>query len=891
MNRTIKIATWNANGLSQHISELTTFLNNENIDICLVSETHFPQVPNYNIKIPNFICYHAPHPADKARGGSAVLIKENLKHYEEGKFTNEKMQVTTISIALKRKELKIAAIYCPPRCSPTQEDFAELLNSLGHNFVIGGDFNAKHTHWGSRLITTKGKKLFQAGRNYNCEFLSSGSPTYWPSDPNKIPDLIDFFISKGIKRNYTNVESNDDLSSDHTPVILSLGEWEVQEKCNPKLTNKRTNWIEFREKLENFINLRSPLETVDQIDKEVEQFIADVQQAAEESTPTKLSSKHSRIKYPAEIKELILEKRRARRKWQTTRYPDDKAIFNRLNNELKNRIREFKNETLSSFLQNLTTDASTAYSLWKAAKRLKRPQIQNPPLKGPDGKWIGNPKQKAKLFAEHLSNVFKPFPPSAGGQSLELLNKEDEEEIPFVSLREVKSLCRHKLSNKKAPGYDLITAQIMKEMPPAALKKFQYIINACFKLQYVPHHWKIAEVIVIPKQGKPQTEVTSYRPISLIPIMAKVFEKLLLKRLSKIIEERRLIPNHQFGFRNKHSTIDQVHRITNIVEKALEEKQVCSALFLDVAQAFDKVWHKGLEFKLHKDLPRQYYKILKCYISDRLFRVRYEQDYSELMKIEAGVPQGSVLGPTLYLLFTRDIPLDNNAMIATFADDTSILVSDKCVVKATEKLQNAVNRIKDWTQKWRIKLNEEKSTHINFTNRKINNLPIFISNQTIPYANTAKYLGMTLDAKLKWKEHIKKKREELNIKYRKMYWLLGRNSELSTENKILLYKQIIKPVWTYGIQLWGCSKKTNTQIIQTFQNKVLRGIVNAPWYVRNNDLHRDLQIDTVIEVVKKHAILHNQRLQTHVNSEIEAVLNVRNNIRRLRRTKPHELMD
>lgn len=890
MDRTLKIGTWNANGLLHHLSELKIFLDIEHIDICLVSETHFSSGLVLDDLISNYICYHAPHPADKARGGSAILIKKSLKHHEEAMFTNENMQVTIISIGMKKKDFKLASIYCPPRRSPTEDDYTELLNLLGHNFLVGGDFNAKHTHWGSRLITTKGRRLYKACLKYNCEFYSSRSPTYWPSDTSKIPDLVDFFIVKGIKRNHIRVEGNYDLSSDHTPVILSLNESEIMEKSNPKLVNNKTNWSEFREKLESYINLRSPMETKEQIDLEVEQFIADVQQAAEESTPTYSSRKQTETKYPAEIRELILEKRRARRKWQNTRFPDDKTAFNRLSNELKKQIYEFKNDSLSRFLKNLTTDASTDYSLWKAAKRLKRPQLQNPPIKSLNGNWIGNPKEKANLFAEHLANVFKPFPANTSENSLQFIDKVDEVDIPIVTLKEIKSMCRNQLSNKKSPGYDLITAQVMKEMPSKAFIKLQFIINACLKTQYVPHHWKIAEVIVIPKQGKPPTEVTSYRPISLIPIMAKVFEKLLLKRLSKVIEERNLIPNHQFGFRNKHSTIDQVHRITDAVEKALEEKQVCSAIFLDVAQAFDKVWHEGLEYKLQRDLPRQYYEILKSYISNRLFRVRYDQEYSKLCKIQAGVPQGSVLGPTLYLLYTRDIPVDNNTIMATFADDTAILASSKCVVKAAEKLQNAVDTVSDWTKKWRIKLNEAKSAHINFTNKKLSYVQIFINNQAVPYANTAKYLGMNLDAKLKWKEHIKKKREELNLKYRKMYWLLGRNSDLSVENKIMLYKQVLRPVWTYGIQLWGCTKKTNTEIIQKFQNKVLRGIVNAPWYIRNSDLHRDLQIETVTEVVRKHAVSHNQRLHSHINSEMESVLNTRGNVRRLRRTKPHELM-
>jgi hypothetical protein len=128
---------------------------------------------------------------------------------------------------------------------------------------------------------------------------------------------------------------------------------------------------------------------------------------------------------------------------------------------------------------------------------------------------------------------------------------------------------------------------------------------------------------MIPKTGKPLEETSSYRSINLLPIMSKILEKAMPKRLCPILEENRILPDHQFGFRQKHSIIKQVHRITEIIKGASEKKN-CSAAFLDITQAFDKVWHPGLLFKIRKMLPHAYYRILESYVMDRLFQVKFK---------------------------------------------------------------------------------------------------------------------------------------------------------------------------------------------------------------------------------------------------------------------------
>lgn len=889
MNKTLKIMIWNANGLANHKNELQLVLDTKNIDVCLVSETHFTK--QSFIQFRGYKTYHALHPDNKAKAGSAVIVKENILHHEEFKYEEKEIQAVAIEIKTKRFPLTISSVYCPPRYNLKKEQYKSLLDILGDRFVIGGDFNAKNSYWGSRLTNTKGKELLTAIRETKSEAISAGKPTYWPSDPSKIPDLIDFFIFKNLCPSHLQAEQSFDMSSDHSPVCLEISETVLYKEKSPTLVNKLTDWESFKIELDNYIDLKVPLKTNEQLDVELEQFLKHIQQAAWNNTPDINKPTKGKV-YPLGIKQLLSEKRRQRRVWQQSRSPEDKRKLNNMTKKLSKMIQVFNDSSMNRYLQTLTSDSSTGYSLWKATKNLKRPIAHTPPIKIGPGAWAKNNEQKAKRFAEHLEAIFQP---NEGESNVTpTLNDEnnmlEEEDIRLVTPREVINEIRRNINLRKSPGYDLISGEILKNLPKKALIKLTTLINAALRLKYVPDSWKIAEVIMIAKPGKPPHEASSYRPISLLPIMSKLFEKLFLKRLKPVIERLNLIPGHQFGFREKHSTIDQVHRITNMIEKSLEDKKVCSTVFLDVAQAFDKVWHKGLIIKLSNMLPKHYVDILQSYITNRLFRVRQEDAYSELKEIKAGVPQGSVLGPVLYLLYTCDIPELENNTIATFADDTAIMAIGNSHEEAVEKVQMAVNQVYEWTKKWKIKLNESKSIHIDFSNKQHRYFQIFINNQAIPYENTAKYLGMTLDAKLRWKAHVKKKRDELNLRYKQMYWLLGRNSSLSLQNKLLLYKQVLMPVWTYGIQLWGCTAQSNVLIIQRFQNKVLRDITDAPWYVRNTDLHRDLQVEFVDKVIQRYAEAHENRLHHHVNVEAIQLLDHTDIVRRLKRTKPFELV-
>jgi hypothetical protein len=416
------------------------------------------------------------------------------------------------------------------------------------------------------------------------------------------------------------------------------------------------------------------------------------------------------------------------------------------------------------------------------------------------------------------------------------------------------------------------------------------LFNAVLRLRYIPKSWKTAKIIMVPKADKPPESPLSYRPISLLNIISKVFEKLLLKRLQSIAESKKLITDHQFGFWKQHATIDQVHRVVTVIDQALEEKEFCPSVFLDVSQAFDRVWHQGLLHKLKPMFTGTYCAIIQSYLENRDFAVHYGTATSNICRISAGVPQGSCIGPFLYLLYTADIPTPDSTTVAMFADDTAILATHQNYNIAVSILQTTVDKVLKWSNTWKIKLNENKSTRVDFTLRPHNYEPVTLENQIIPLADSARYLGVHLDSKRNWQIHLRKKRDQVKAQIRKLYWLIGYHSTLSLENKRRIYNVIIKPAWTYGIQLWGTAAMSNRLIIQRVQNKALRIIAKAPWYVTNAALHRDLRIDTIDVTIKCYAEKHTQRLHKHPNAEAIQLLDDSHVTRRLRRLKPLDLI-
>lgn len=317
----------------------------------------------------------------------------------------------------------------------------------------------------------------------------------------------------------------------------------------------------------------------------------------------------------------------------------------------------------------------------------------------------------------------------------------------------------------------------------------------------VPRIWKQANVTLIYKKDDP-SDVASYRPISLLSTVGKVLEKIMHKHLFNYFQEHHVITTLQSGFVPGDSTVKQLVDIYNTFCKALDEGKEVRAIFCDVSKAFDRVWHKGLIFKL-KSVGISGYVLqwFIDYLTDRKQRVVLTGANSNWAYIKAGVPQGSILGPLLFLLYINDIVENIESSIRLFADDTSLYIIVDNPIQAATKLNSDLSRIHQWAEKWLVTFNPAKSESIVFT-RKINkpyHPPLVINQKDITEVTSHKHLGIILSNNCTWHDHLEyiksKAWNRINV-MRKLKFKLDRRS-LQT-----IYFSFIRPLLEYADVVW-----------------------------------------------------------------------------------------
>ena len=410
------------------------------------------------------------------------------------------------------------------------------------------------------------------------------------------------------------------------------------------------------------------------------------------------------------------------------------------------------------------------------------------------------------------------------------------------------------LKPKKSPGLDGITNIALQRSPGNLILLLTNIINAILCLGYFPRQWKKAAVVPIHKAGSDPTIPANYRPISLLSSASKIAEKVILQRLADFLKENNTIINEQFGFRRKHSTTHQLLRVAELIHQNFAIKSSTAILFLDIARAFDKVWIQGLVHKLIKlQIPNMLVKIIHNYLTNRSFCVRYNGLLSSFCNILSSVPQGSLLGPTLFNIYLNDIPHHHKTQLAMYADDTAIISTSKNLNYLTKQIQSHITILEDYFTQWKIKLNTSKSEFVIFTKQRTwPNHTLSLGDTIIHPAKQAKYLGAILDMHLTWKDHLTKALKKYHI-VRNILNPIISNRKLSTNTKILLFKMALRPILLYACPVWGSAAPYLIRRIQSVQNQFCKKAARMPWYVRSDLIQAELGVNSVPDEIKKQA--------------------------------------
>ena len=268
------------------------------------------------------------------------------------------------------------------------------------------------------------------------------------------------------------------------------------------------------------------------------------------------------------------------------------------------------------------------------------------------------------------------------------------------------------LDTSKASGPDFVSPRLLKEGKWSLARQLATLFNNSLHSSIFPSSWKLANIIPVFKKGD-KSETSNYRPISLLSCIGKVFERCVFKYLHNYIITNILITSYQSGFTPKDSAVNQLINICNTFAKAVDEGKEIRVISCDISKALDRVWHRGLLFKLRRmGISGPLLDWFQSYLSQRFQRVATEGCASEFLEIKAGVPQGSIIGPLLFLIYINDIVDEIETNIRLFADDTTLHLVVDNPTRAADLLNSDLHKVHNWSKDWLVKFNPNKTEEL-----------------------------------------------------------------------------------------------------------------------------------------------------------------------------------
>jgi ribonuclease HI len=694
------------------------------------------------------------------------------------------------------------------------------------NLLIGGDANSKSTWWGSPNEDSRGEQMSGALEEMNLHILNDGHiPTF---------DTI---------RGQTRYSSYVDVTACTTDILGLVDDWRVEEnltssdhngilfeiklrkshgiivKRTTRIFNtKKANWGQFHVKLTQFMQDRQltlqTLETIqnsDEIDKTVNAYTEAITKTCQETIPSKKNTETITIPWwsedLAEIKKQVATKKRRircaapeRRAYVVNLYLEEKLKY-------ETAVKEAQINSWKEFCGRQDKE-----NVWDGIYRVMgrtSKRVEDLPLEK-EGRVLD-----ARGSVELLADTFYPLDRVEDDNEdhsqtrwlAETVNAVSHAEIhdPPFTHDELKR-ATSSFNPKKAPGADGFTADICQQAINCDPKFFLALVNKSLAIQYFPKAWKEATVVVLRKPGKDSYKVPkSYRPIGLLPVIGKIFEKMMVARLRFY-----LLPKtspRQYGFMPQRSTEDSLYTLMQHIRNKLNDKKILTLVSLDIEGAFDSAWWPAIKVRLAEEkCPVNLRRVMDSYLADRVVRVRYAGD-EITRKTNKGCVQGSVGGPILWNLLLDPLLwqlTEQKVYCQAFADDVVLVFDGKTALEIEQQANTALAHVRAWGIKNKLKFAPHKTSAMVVTRKLKFDVPrLSMGGIEITMSREIKLLGLTIDAALTFNTHIANACKKALAMYKHLARTARVNWGLHPEVVRVIYTAVVEPTVLYAASAWA----------------------------------------------------------------------------------------
>ena len=751
-------------------------------------------------------------------GGVLLAVKSTLISHQLPVNNDSEAVIVSIKTTKPSEPLIAVSLYRTPSCNAKErldqmKSIVTTLDSIKTEGVIwiGGDLNLKDIDW--QIMKVK-----QGKRQYSEEFydifldkVSDMGLSQMNLTPTRGNNILDIFLTNRpcLVSRCTTIPP----LSDHDIVLTDSKIKAARIKPISRTISvwKKAEWTKMKEKTTSFSSELQNKQhlTVEKIWTEISTHL---QNMMIQHVPTKKSStKQHQPWINTNLKRIARRKYRAWRKKNQTKHPKDEARFH----ELKKETRRTNRKCYRQYVRTLVEENSN--NLYKLIKNKRTDSMGVSPLKR-NGLSFSDSKTKANILNDQFCNAFTREDLS----NIPVLENSPHPSMPDILVEEngVKKLLQN-LNPRKASGPDKIPCRLLKELASELAPALTLLFNKSLSTGEVPKIWKHALVQPIFKKGD-RGQAANYRPISLTCICCKLLEHIVRTGITKHLESNKIISDAQHGFRKARSCETQLILTIHDFASEIDLSGQTDAILLDFSKAFDRVPHQRLLRKLDfYGIRGKINKWIESFLLNRTQQVLVEGETSCTGPVLSGVPQGSVLGPTLFLVYINDLGDGIKSTVRLFADDTMLYSSVREEADQIA-LQEDLNKLETWEERWQMSFNVDKCHQLTVTNKtKKRETSYTLHGQTLEKVTDAKYLGVEISEKLNWKTHI----NSITSKANKSSAFINRNLKGCSQSvQTHCFKAITRPVLEYASSVWDPPQIGLTNQIEMVQRRTARRI-------------------------------------------------------------------